>query len=168
MKHKTKDDHNHRTTNLKRLALALSFGMGLGTGSVQAQTTIDVGGAGFISTEALIAPNKVPANGVNWKVAGNNTGIKYSGLVSPTVTVANTGSVTLTFEHRYNFEETGDPWDGGAVFVSINEGPFTYVPLASFTSNGYVGPTTANVGSAWAANGEDVFTVSPLATAVLH
>jgi hypothetical protein len=69
MKHKTKDDHNHRTTNLKRLSLALAFGMGIGIGSVQAQTIIHVGGVGTIDSETLTTA-KVPAGGVNWKAAG--------------------------------------------------------------------------------------------------
>ncbi len=142
-----------RGSHFKRIALALA----LGVTSVQAQTIIEVGGAGTIADEVL-ATSKVPAGGVNWTVTGNaGAGIKYSGLVSPAVVVGATGAVTLTFNHRYNFEETGDPWDGGAVFVSVNGGAFTYVPLASFSSNGYVGPTTANAGSAWEANGEDVF-----------
>ena len=135
--------------HFKPLAVALALGAGVLAGSAQAQVILDVGGAGVIAPETLPATGNLPIAGTNWTVVGNNAGVKYSGLVSPAVTVGTTGNVTLTFNHRYNFETTGDPWDGGAVFVSVNDGAFTYVPLASFSANPYVGPTTANAGSAF-------------------
>ena len=141
----------------KPFALALALGAGIVAGSAQAQTILDVGGAGVIADETLPAAGNLPVGGTNWSVVGNIGGIKFSGLVSPAATVGASGPVILTFNHRYNFEATGDPYDGGAVFVSVNGGAFTYVPLASFSTNPYVGPTTANAGSTWASGGEDVF-----------
>ena len=144
-------------SHFKPFALALALGAGLVAGSAQAQTILNVGGAGVIADETLPATGNLPVGGTNWSVVGNNGGTKFSGLVSPAVTVGASGPVILTFNHRYNFEATGDPWDGGAVFVSVNGGAFTYVPSASFSANPYVGPTTANAGSTWASGGEDVF-----------
>jgi hypothetical protein len=139
---------NHTTENppgyLKILALATI----LGASTAQAQTIIDVGGSGTIADEALTTA-KVPATGVNWRASGGN-GNTFSNLISPTVTVANTGAVTLSFTHRYNFEGT---YDGGVVYVSVNGGSFTKVPLASFTSNGY---NDVAVASVWTV-GEQMF-----------
>ena len=143
--------------HFKPFAVALALGAGIVAGSAQAQTVLDVGGVGVIADETLPAAGNLPVGGTNWSVVGNNGGIKFSGLVSPAATVGASGPVTLTFNHRYNFEATGNPFDGGAVFVSVNDGAFTYVPLASFSANPYVGPTTANAGSTWASGGEDVF-----------
>lgn len=144
-------------SHFKPFALVLAVGAGLVAGGAQAQTILNVGGVGVIADETLPATGNLPVGGTNWSVVGNNSGVKYSGLVSPAVTVGASGPVILTFNHRYNFEATGDPWDGGAVFVSVNDGAFTYVPSASFSANPYVGPTIANADSAWATGGEDVF-----------
>jgi hypothetical protein len=144
-------------SHFKPFAVALALGAGIVAGSAQAQTILDVGGVGVIADETLPAAGNLPVGGTNWSVVGNIGGVKYSGLVSPAATVGASGPVILRFNHRYNFEATGDPWDGGAVFVSVNGGAFTYVPSASFSANPYVGPTTANAGSTWASGGEDVF-----------
>ena len=133
------------------LALALALGAGLGAGSAQAQAILDIGGAGTIGVTTLTTA-KVPAAGVNWTAAGGE-GFKNSDLISPPVTVTTTGPVTLKFTHRYFFEAA---WDGGAVLVSVNDGPATYLPGTAFSANGYVGNTLANDGSAWP-GGENVF-----------
>ena len=131
--------------------MALALGAGLSAGSAQAQAILDVGGADTIGVTTLTT-GKVPAAGGNWTAAGGE-GFKNSNLISPPVTVTTTGPVTLKFKHRYFIEEA---WDGGAVFVSVNEAAETYVPGTAFTANGYVGNTTANEGSAWP-GGENVF-----------
>jgi len=133
-----------------RLALVLGLGIGLGAGSARAQAIIAVGGAGVIADEALTTAN-VPANGgVNWTASGGK-GNTFSSLVSPSATVLNSGAVTLTFTHRYNFEDT---WDGGAVHVRINAGTWDKVPLASFSAEGYNGTAVASV---WPVS-EEIFT----------
>lgn len=137
---------------LRHLALALALGAGPGAGSAQAQTILEVGGAATITDQAL-ATAQVPAGGVNWTAAGGN-GNTFSSLSSPSALVGSTGNVTLTFTHRYNFEtDVNGNWDGGAVFVSVNGGSFTKVPLSSFTSNGYSGTALASV---WTL-GEEIF-----------
>lgn len=77
----------------------------------------------------------------NWTIDGTDTSIGYftsATLTSPTVTVPTSGSVVVDFEHLYSFEGiTSNYFDGGAVFVSINSGPFTKVASEDFTSNGY-------------------------------
>ncbi|HSP41341.1 MAG TPA: hypothetical protein VLO11_00580, partial [Luteolibacter sp.] len=120
--------------------------------SAQAQT-FEVGGAGTIgdtvlTTDAGVA--QLPATGANWTAAGG-TGNTFSYLESPSVAVTATGAVTLTFSHRYNFEDT---WDGGAVYVSVDGGAFVKVPLTSFTANGYNGTAQASV---WAVD-DEIFT----------
>jgi hypothetical protein len=63
-------------------------------------------------------------------------------LVTPPMTVPNTGGVKLSFKHRYNGEAGG--WDGGLLLISVNGGNATAVPAAYFTSNGYNGIITGN------------------------
>lgn len=138
------------------VALVLAGCIGPGAGNATAQAILEVGGAGVIGDSALSTTNgtaEVPVGGANWTVAGG-AGFVYSGLVSPPATVTTNGSVTLTFDHRY-FIESG--WDGGAVFISTNGGAATYLLDAAFSTNGYVGDTTANApNDAWP-GGEDVF-----------
>jgi len=81
-------------------------------------------------------------DGSTWWSAGENTGFgndNVSYLVSPTNTVTKAGALKLTFTHRYSFERDTVNWDGGAVEVSINGGPWTYVAAAQFDQNGYTG-----------------------------
>ncbi|MFO0809603.1 MAG: hypothetical protein U0746_13345 [Gemmataceae bacterium] len=65
-------------------------------------------------------------------------------LTSPTLNVTGTGPVTITFDHRFFMSP---PYDGGQLYVSVNGGAFAFVPLASFTANGYnstIGPSAAS------------------------
>lgn len=145
-----------RTDPFKHLTLALLLGAGLGAGSAQAQTILDVGGADTIGTDVLTTAAgvaKVPIGGVNWSANGG-AGIKYSTLKSPVLVVPTTGSVILRFTHRYNFE-TG--WDGGAVYVSVNGAPATYLAGTAFAANGYVSDLSVE-GSTVFTGGEKVFT----------
>jgi hypothetical protein len=126
-----------------------------------AQTIFHVGGEGAIADTVLTTvaegPKQVATlvnDGVPWTAAGG-AGIVYSRLISPTLTVANSGPVMLTFNHSYFFE---DGWDGGAIYVSINGAAPTYVPPASFTANGYDGTLT---GPGWVSTvfvGQETFT----------
>ena len=82
----------------------------------------------------------VGGNGA-WYVNGTGSqGIpSNSSLLSPVLTVSTTGSATLTFNHRYSFEDNSTPYDGGQVQVSVNGGAFTAIPNSSFTTGGYNG-----------------------------
>jgi hypothetical protein len=122
--------------------MAVAVVIGLGGGHAQAQTTLEVGGASTIGDTTLTTSGGtavVPAPiGWNWTTDGGgdaDTGSIYALLNSPTQTVQNAGDVTLTFEHRYSFETD---WDGGTVYISVNDGPWTHVPTNAFTANGYV------------------------------
>lgn len=64
-------------------------------------------------------------------------------LTSPSLTVEATGSVVVSFDHMFSFEQGGGNWDGGALFMSLNGGAMTYVGSAAFTSNGYNGAVVA-------------------------
>ena len=104
---------------------------------------VDVSGAGVIGDTTLTTVAgvaRVPVDGVNWTAAGGG-GVVYSSLTSPAFTVpathVNGGTVTLKFKHRYNLELG---WDGGAVYVSKNGAPATYVDGTAFSANGYAGP----------------------------
>ncbi len=68
-----------------------------------------------------------------WRAAGSAT-ISDSNLISPSFTVAQTGAVTLTLRHRYNFESQ---WDGGLIQFSVNGGGWQTVPDTAFTANPY-------------------------------
>ncbi len=104
--------------------------------------TFEVGGESTIADSTLTPANgfaQVPNTGANWTAAGGE-GNRYTKLTSRTLTVPVAGTVTLKFSHRYNFEAS---WDGGAVYVKTNGGAASYVPAASFSSNGYVSDLSA-------------------------
>lgn len=84
---------------------------------------------------------------------------RSSRLTSPTFTVTTPGTITVTFAHRYSFEDDGTTrWDGGQVRISVNRGAYLAVPLASFSAGGY----NATVGGSAVPNteitGQDAFT----------
>ncbi|NNC74118.1 MAG: hypothetical protein HKN93_01275, partial [Acidimicrobiia bacterium] len=146
-----------RTGILKNLAVAIGLGLGLSAASATAQATINVGGAGTIADSTLTSGG-VPAAGDTWKTEGGAAGggnTADSFLISPDVAAGAAGSVTLTFTHRYFIE---DKWDGGAIFVSVNGAPATYVPSTDIISGTTYDDTTgSNPGTAWT-GGEEVFT----------
>ena len=122
------------------VSVASAIIIGLGAAGAQAQVVFDVGGDGTIGDTTLTNSSGtavVPAGGGYWTTdgGGDGDGSIYARLDSPTLTVQNAGDVTLTFEHRYNFE---NDWDGGTVYMSVNGGAWTHVPTNAFTANGYV------------------------------
>ena len=140
--------------NISRVCAALAA-MGLAGVCLPAQADVfNVGGAGVIGTTTITntaGGALVPNSGGNWAMPGGESygyGALYSRLTSSTMTVSNSGTVTLKFTHRYNFEQA---WDGGAVYVSVNGGAFTYVPTNAFTANGYICDTTTNF-NGWTEN----------------
>ncbi len=76
-----------------------------------------------------------PAQGV-WNVLGAD-GIRNSALSSPYYYVTETGPISMTFLHRYNFEKDTVNWDGGLVRVSVNRGAYTTVPGTSIAGDTY-------------------------------
>ena len=74
-------------------------------------------------------------------------------LTCPAVTITRSGSVSLSFVHRYSFESGS--WDGGQVRISKNGGPFTTVSGSAFSANGYNGTVLPN--SAAEIHGEPAF-----------
>lgn len=90
------------------------------------------------STNTLPGPWTYVATNGQWVANGGSadcTGPYNSILSSPAFVVPQTDEVTLNFTHRYSFES--GQWDAGQVRVSVNGGPFTPVPAASFSANGY-------------------------------
>jgi hypothetical protein len=144
---------------LKRGALGAILALGMLP--VEAQNVFHVGGDGVIGTSVLNTVDeggqkvaKLFNQGSIWSANGG-TGVVYSRLKSPVLTVANSGPVTLTFNHSYFFEPN---WDGGALFVSINGGAPAYVPASAFIANGYDGPLS---GPSWVSSvfiGQETFT----------
>lgn len=67
-----------------------------------------------------------------WSINGLNS-VSTKALYSSSF-ISNGGAVTLSFDHRRNFESG---FDGGAVFVSINGSAFNYLAGSAFTQNGY-------------------------------
>ena len=111
-------------------------------------TNIDLGGIDQLLTAAGPgAPGTPPLKSRRgWSAAGAGGGPLQENLDLPPFTVPAGGApVRLEFTHRYSFEYDGTTrWDGGAVMVSVNGGPFTHVPGTSFTQNGYIGLLTGN------------------------
>lgn len=88
------------------------------------------------------------SNSGAWRVNGN-AGLSDKILMSAGF-VSNGGTVTLSFDHRFNFETSVTPgvgFDGGAVFASINGGNYNYVAGSSFTQNGYTHTISSSFGS---------------------
>lgn len=80
--------------------------------------------------------------GTSWASAGQSTGFgidNVSYLISPAYTITRAGVVKLSFNHRHSFEDDGTTWDGGAVDVSVNGGPFARVSALAFDQNRYNG-----------------------------
>lgn len=79
-----------------------------------------------------------------WSAAGAGTGPAQENLDLPPLAVpAGPNPVQVEFTHRYSFEYDGTTrWDGGAVMVSVNGGPYTHIPATSFTQNSYIGTIT--------------------------
>lgn len=69
-----------------------------------------------------------------WSMAGDDSGPATNTLTSPDIMVPVTGGIRVSFNHRYSIEPE---WDGTALQVSIDGGPFRTVPHADFTENGY-------------------------------
>jgi hypothetical protein len=111
------------TSTFNTAAFDGPWGYGAGAGA---------GGTGGWSTEGQVA-----------EVGHPNT----TDLTSALLGVSAAGPVTLTFEHRWSFEADGTNWDGGAVFVSQNGGPFTQLPVLSFTAVPYNGTIAAGSAS---------------------
>lgn len=72
-----------------------------------------------------------------WSTDGSANGApnEHTRLTSPEIAVTTTGGYLVSFDHRYDIE--GGNWDGGALYISVNGGPFTYVEGGRFTENGY-------------------------------
>jgi hypothetical protein len=117
------------------------------------------GAGGFTVTNTTPAPPGpwvyVATNGA-WVANGSEdacTGPYNSRLNSPAYVVPQTDEVTLSFTHRYSFEN--DRWDGGQVRISVNGGEFTPVAAESFTANGYA--TTGPIQGTGILNGQPGF-----------
>lgn len=101
---------------------------------------------GTAATDWTYGASAVSGAGNAWSVAGSQPGGGFSAfaaIISPNLTISTTGSVQLTFDHRFSFEVDGNGnYDGGQVMISLNGGAFTTV--SAFTQNGYTGSVTAN------------------------
>ncbi len=136
-----------------RLAGEIAAGGSYSTGALTPQALPPVwirefeDGPGDFSVTNVNAPFDGPwtldeENG-SWKTAGQGPGLASAPstlLTSPSVVMHCHGDAVLQFTHRFSFEEGN--WDGGQVLLSVNGGPFTLVPPAAFTLNGYTGIVT--------------------------
>ena len=79
-----------------------------------------------------------------WAAVGVAAGPGQENIDLPPFAVpAGPDPVQVEFTHRYSFEYDGTTrWDGGAVMVSVNGGPYTHIPGTSFTQNAYIGTIT--------------------------
>ena len=116
--------------------------------------TSGTGGATYVTVdfnannEGFVAAAPLPTDGPwvydamsgSWKTAGQSADNGHNNtvtLTSPSIPVPASGSLRLSFDHRYSFESGA--YDGGQVRYSINGSPFYTVPAAAFTQNGYNG-----------------------------
>lgn len=99
---------------------------------------------GFTVTPVITPETDWTYTAGSWRANGQATGFgsdNSSFLVSPSFTLTKSGFVTLSFAHRHSFEAD---FDGGAVDVSLNDGPWVRVSTVSFSQNPYNG-TLGNV-----------------------
>jgi hypothetical protein len=95
----------------------------------------DDGGFTVVNSDpAPAGPWEYDAAAGAWTAAGG-LGVVNSALDTPVVTIPTAGGVTVSFDHRYNFE--GSLWDAGQVQVSINGGDFVAVEASAMIQNGY-------------------------------
>ena len=91
-----------------------------------------------VSNGSIVGPNLAQQNDIS--------------LISPTVTVTDSGDFSMAFAHSFEFETGSDlsSWDGGVIEVSVNGGDWTDVITAggSFTTgyNGTILPSNAALG----------------------
>lgn len=147
-----------------RLTSGISFASLLAFGLAQAATAgvilsedFNAGDGGFtVYTQLTAGPWLYDSGSGSWATDGQDAcgpNPKISTLTSPSFNVAASGSVTLSFDHRYSFEPDVTRWDGGQVRISVNGGAFAAVPDANFSANGYDGIITGS----GALNGQEAF-----------
>lgn len=98
--------------------------------------TFDSDDGGF--TEEATGNSPIPAlyddlRGT-WSLDGDDSGPSTNTLTSPEITMPETGGIRVLFSHRYSIERE---WDGAALQLSLNGGPFLTVPPEAFNLNGY-------------------------------
>jgi Immunoglobulin domain/Bacterial Ig-like domain len=142
-----------RSVSLKHLLTASLLGLALWLGPAQSARATQLVGlidfnsnnGGFTVVSTNIGDSALPwtyQSGLGtWNThdqAACATAFRASRLNSPVLTVVTPGTLTLTFAHRYSFEDDGSTrWDGGQLRLSVNGGPYAMVPLSSFSANGY-------------------------------
>lgn len=107
-----------------------------------------------VTNEAHDNPWVYNAGPGTWSTDGSANGApnEHTRLTSPVLAIDADGDYRVTMDHRYDIE--GDNWDAGALFTSINGGPFTLVRNSEFTKNEYTqlalrGAHALNGGEGW-------------------
>ncbi|MEZ5324762.1 MAG: discoidin domain-containing protein [Verrucomicrobiales bacterium] len=94
---------------------------------VNTDFTADNGGFSVVNNGNVAGPWVYNSDKGTWSADGGE-GVVNSRL-SKEIVVPADGPLTLTFTHRYNFEDDGAGgvrWDAGAVFVSVNGLPYNF------------------------------------------
>ncbi|MGI9243383.1 MAG: discoidin domain-containing protein [Verrucomicrobiales bacterium] len=86
-----------------------------------------------------------------WSMEGDDAGPATNTLTSPPIAVPSTAGIRVSFDHRYSIETE---WDGTALQISVDGGPFETVPGSAFSQNGYT--WTGLIGN-HVLNGQDGF-----------
>jgi len=95
------------------------------------------GGFTVLNSISFDGPWTYNSSSGTWRTDGQATDTQHpnsSGLNTPTFPLTNSGSLRLSFAHRYNFEEG---MDGGQVRISVNGGAYTTVPRTAFSQGAY-------------------------------
>ncbi|MEZ5324962.1 MAG: LamG-like jellyroll fold domain-containing protein [Verrucomicrobiales bacterium] len=97
--------------------------------------TFDAGNGSFEEDSSGNSP--IPfeySDSGTWVLEGDETGPATYTLTSPEISVPSTAGIQVSFAHRYSIETE---WDGLALEVSVDGGPFVVVPDSRFSQNGY-------------------------------
>ena len=94
------------------------------------------GDGGFVqeATGNTPIPSVYNSGAGTWSMEGDDSGPATNTLTSPAIAMATTGGIQVTFTHRFSIEAE---WDGTAIQVSVDGGPFKTVPGTAFSQNSY-------------------------------
>ena len=129
--------------NTVRPAIVLTLHLALAAAALERARAVELfsedfnsGDGGFIESATGATPISSVYNAElgTWSMEGDDAGPATNTLDSPPIPVPSTAGIQVSFAHRYSIETE---WDGTALQVSINGGPFKTVPHASFSQNGY-------------------------------
>ena len=129
----------NRTTTLQTLARVPVFAVTIlapAAADELLNEDFNASDGGFIeeATGATPIPSVYNSGAGTWSMEGDDSGPATNTLTSPAIPVSTTAGIQVTFDHRYSIEAE---WDGTAIQISVDDGPFRTIPASAFSQNPY-------------------------------